>query len=100
MACPSMAFVRNGSGNNPGIQHKDVTGLLRSLGNCRSGHRNTFVPMLSGIMEFVMRTGSALVLPMFIGSRGILYAEVLAWIGADLILLPVFFHTFRKMEKK
>ncbi len=64
------------------------------------GLGNTFVPMLSGIMEFVMRTGSALILPIFIGSRGILYAEVLAWIGADLILLPVFFHTFRKMGKE
>ncbi|MBQ0052797.1 MAG: MATE family efflux transporter [Treponema sp.] len=62
------------------------------------GLGNTIIPMVSGIMEFVMRTGSALVLPIFIGSNGILYAEVLAWIGADLVLIPAFIHMFRKMK--
>lgn len=62
------------------------------------GLGNTFIPMISGIMEFVMRTGSALILPIFIGSNGILYAEVLAWIGADLVLIPTFICMFRKMK--
>ena len=62
------------------------------------GLGNTFIPMISGIMEFVMRTGSALILPIFIGSNGILYAEVLAWIGADLVLIPTFIFMFRKMK--
>ena len=62
------------------------------------GLGNTFIPMVSGIMEFVMRTGSALVLPIFIGSNGILYAEVLAWIGADLVLIPAFISMFRKLK--
>lgn len=62
------------------------------------GLGNTFIPMISGIMEFVMRTGSALILPIFIGSNGILYAEVLAWIGADLVLIPTFIYMFRKMK--
>ncbi len=62
------------------------------------GLGNTFIPMVSGIMEFVMRTGSALILPIFIGSNGILYAEVLAWIGADLVLIPYFIYTFKKMK--
>lgn len=64
------------------------------------GLGNTFIPMVSGIMEFVMRTGSALVLPLFIGADGILYAEVLAWIGADLVLIPKFVMMFREMRKK
>lgn len=62
------------------------------------GLGNTFIPMVSGIMEFVMRTGSALVLPLFIGADGILYAEVLAWIGADLVLIPKFVMMFRQMR--
>lgn len=62
------------------------------------GLGNTFIPMVSGIMEFAMRTGSALVLPLFIGSNGILFAEVLAWIGADLVLIPTFIYTFKKMK--
>lgn len=62
------------------------------------GLGNTFIPMVSGIMEFVMRTGSALILPKFIGENGILFAEVLAWIGADLVLIPAFIYMFRKMK--
>ena len=34
----------------------------------------------------------------FIGANGILYAEVLAWIGADLVLIPYFIYTFKKMK--
>ncbi len=64
------------------------------------GLGNTFVPMVSGIMEFVMRTGSALILPIFIKENGILYAEVLAWIGADLVLIPKFIMMFREMKKE
>lgn len=64
------------------------------------GLGNTFVPMVSGIMEFVMRTGSALILPFFIKENGILYAEVLAWIGADLVLIPKFIMMFREMKKE
>lgn len=63
------------------------------------GLGNTFIPMVSGIMEFIMRTGSALVLPLFIGADGILYAEVLAWLGADLVLIPKFILMFKQMKK-
>ena len=34
-----------------------------------------------------MRTGSALLLPHWIGYRGVFAAEVLAWLGADVILI-------------
>jgi len=62
------------------------------------GLGNTFIPMVSGIMEFVMRTGSALILPILIGENGILFAEVLAWLGADLVLIPTFICMFRKLK--
>ena len=51
------------------------------------GMGDTMTPMLSGVAEFVMRTGSALLLPRWIGYRGVFAAEVLAWIGADVILI-------------
>ncbi|MBQ2750807.1 MAG: MATE family efflux transporter [Clostridia bacterium] len=64
------------------------------------GMGNTVLPMGSGIAEFVMRTGSALLLPGFIGSYGIFLAEVLAWVGADLILIPSYFVTVKKLERQ
>ncbi|MBR6764813.1 MAG: MATE family efflux transporter, partial [Clostridia bacterium] len=64
------------------------------------GMGNTVLPMGSGIAEFVMRTGSALLLPAFIGSYGIFLAEVLAWVGADLILIPSYFVTVKKLERQ
>ncbi len=49
--------------------------------------------------EFVMRTGTALLLPAVMGQAGIFYAEVLAWLGADLILVPSYFVVSRKCMK-
>ena len=51
------------------------------------GMGNTVLPMLSGVAEFIMRTLSALFLPLLVGQTGIFYAEILAWIGADVILV-------------
>ena len=57
------------------------------------------LPMGSGIAEFVMRTGSALLLPGIVGNVGVMYAEILAWIGADLILVPSYFIVMRKIKQ-
>ena len=62
------------------------------------GLGNTFIPMVSGIAEFVMRTGSALLLPVFFASTGVLMAEVLAWLGADFILVPGIIYMMHKMH--
>jgi hypothetical protein len=43
-----------------------------------------------------MRTGAAFLLPGIIGDAGIFWAEVLAWAGADLILIPSYFVIIRK----
>ncbi|MDF9825492.1 putative MATE family efflux protein [Breznakia sp. PF5-3] len=51
------------------------------------GLGNTVAPMISGFIEFVMRIGSALLLPMIMGSLGIFFAEVTAWIGAMIYLM-------------
>lgn len=63
------------------------------------GMGNTLMPMLSGIAEFVMRTGSALLLPALIGYKGVFWAEVLAWVGADVILLTSYARTMRKLGR-
>jgi len=56
--------------------------------------------MASGIAEFVMRTGSALLLPALIGYPGVFWAEVLAWLGADLILVPSYYVIFGKLTRR
>lgn len=51
------------------------------------GLGNTVAPMISGFIEFFMRVISALVFPLVIGSTGIFYAEVTAWVGAMIYLM-------------
>ena len=61
---------------------------------------NTILPMVSGIAEFVMRTGGVLLLPILMGEQGIFLAEISAWVGADLILIPSYFITLKQIAKK
>lgn len=73
--------------------------VLHLTRSCIQGMGNTVLPMVSGMAEFVMRTGAALILPAMFGENGILYAEILAWTGADIILIPSYFwvmHTARR----
>lgn len=67
------------------------------------GMGNTVMPMISGIAEFAMRVGAALILPLFLGEDGIFYAEILAWMGADLILITSYYYQLHRLlgkEKK
>ena len=64
------------------------------------GLGNTALPLASGIVEFIMRAAAAFLLPLAVGDDGIFYAEVLAWIGADLVLVPGYFLTIRKYSQK
>lgn len=73
--------------------------LLYVVRSTLQGIGNTVMPMISGIAEFIMRVGAALVLPIFMGQEGIFYAEILAWIGADVILLSAYIYHVRKWKK-
>lgn len=70
--------------------------LLHITRSCIQGLGNTVLPMVSGFAEFIMRTGSALLLPLAFGSNGIFFAEILAWLGADLVLVPSYFAVKKK----
>lgn len=77
--------------------------LLHVLRSAIQGMGNTVLPMLSGVAEFIMRTLSALLLPVLLGSNGIFYAEILAWIGADVILVASYFvkiRGYRNLEQE
>lgn len=69
--------------------------ILHVTRSAVQGMGNTILPMISGISEFIMRTGGVLLLPAVMGENGIFVAEVLAWAGADLILIPSYFVTMK-----
>lgn len=60
--------------------------LLYVYRSAIQGLGNTVIPMISGVVEFIMRVGVALLLPLLIGSDGIFYAEICAWTGAAILL--------------
>lgn len=72
--------------------------VLHVVRSALQGMGDTLLPMLSGIAEFIMRTGSALLLPALMGEQGIFYAEILAWAGADVILLSSYFMRMKRLK--
>lgn len=72
--------------------------ILHVVRSAIQGMGNTFLPMLSGVAEFIMRTGSALLLPALVGEIGIFFAEILAWAGADVVLITSYFIVIHKIE--
>lgn len=73
--------------------------LLHLIRSTLQGIGDTMMPMVSGIAEFIMRVGCALILPRFLGQEGIFYAEILAWLGADVILFGAYFVHILKWKK-
>ena len=73
--------------------------ILHVTRSAVQGMGDTVLPMVSGIAEFIMRTGGVLILPALLGENGIFVAEVLAWFGADLILVPSYFITFKRISR-
>lgn len=74
--------------------------ILHVTRSAIQGMGNTVLPMVSGIAEFCMRTGGVLLLPALLGENGIFVAEVMAWFGADMILLPSYFITFHRTARR
>ena len=70
--------------------------VLHVFRSCIQGAGDTVLPMVSGVAEFVMRTAAALTLPVIMGAEGIYFAEVLAWLGADLILIPSYYAVLKR----
>ena len=62
------------------------------------GLGDTVIPMVSGIVEFLMRISVAVFLPMLLGQEGIFYAEVIAWTGAAVLLVLSFFVRMHRLR--
>lgn len=72
--------------------------LLHVTRSAIQGMGNTVLPMVSGGAEFLMRTLAAVLLPSLMGENGIFYAEILAWLGADVILVSSYFYLIGKLH--
>ena len=73
--------------------------ILHVTRSAIQGMGNTVLPMVSGIAEFIMRAVTAIFLPMLIGETGIFFAEITAWLGADIILVTSYFLVIKKTER-
>ncbi len=73
--------------------------MLHIYRSALMGLGDTVTPMVSGVMEFIMRIAIALILPGLVGQTGIYYAEVAAWVGAAAVLVSVYFAKIRRIEK-
>ena len=74
--------------------------ILHAYRSSLQGLGDTVVPMLSGILELVMRTSLVFTLPRFIGPKGIFFAEVSAWIGAAVMLAIAYYIRMRTIVKR
>ena len=73
--------------------------VLHIVRSTIQGMGNTVIPMISGISELVMRIGAAVLFPAIFGQNGILFAEITAWAGADIVLVPGYFYGKKKTNQ-
>ena len=66
---------------------------LQSLGS-------TVAHMFAGVMELIIRTAVAFILPGMIGYAGVCLASPFAWIGATVWLMYSYFKVRLRLEKK
>ena len=71
--------------------------VLHVMRSVVQGMGNTALPMASGVVEFVMRTATALRLPGAVGEIGLFFAEPAAWLGADVVLVLSYFFVSRRV---
>lgn len=72
--------------------------VLHVTRSALQGMGNTLLPMMSGVAEFVMRTLSVIFLPRLMGETGIFFAEIAAWIGADVVLVISYFYVMSSLR--
>lgn len=73
--------------------------LLYNYRSAIQGLSNTIIPMSSGILELIVRVTCAFTLPLALGSDGIYYSEVLAWLFAAIFLVISFYLIYNNKRK-
>ena len=73
--------------------------LLFTYRTTLQGIGDTFIPMLSGVVELAMRILCALVLPSLMGDMGVYLSEISAWIGAAILLMWGYYRRIHRLER-
>lgn len=60
----------------------------------------SWAPFAACIVELAARVCASLVLSRWFGYRGIVFSSPLAWIGSDIIVIPVYYMTMRRLRRK
>jgi len=72
--------------------------LLFGYRTTLQGIGDTFIPMISGFVELAMRILCALFLPAVMGEWGVYTAEIMAWVGAAILLMWGYYRRMRILE--
>ena len=73
--------------------------ILHVVRSSIQGMGDTIIPMISGITEMIMRVCVVLLLPQFFGQESVYFAEVAAWVGADVILVSAYIYKIKNLKK-
>lgn len=68
--------------------------------NALQGIGHSFMPLMGGVMELVVRCAAALILPGLLGFTGVCLAGPLAWLSAEVLLCISYFVIIRRVEKE
>ena len=74
--------------------------LLFSYRTTLQGLGDTFIPMVSGGLELLMRMLSAVTLPLLLGDWGVYLSEIAAWVGAAILLMWGYYRRVRQLEMR
>ena len=72
--------------------------LLFVFRSALQGLGDTFTSMISGVLELFMRSGCALLLPLFMGEWGIYTSGVISWFGAAALLVFSYNKRMRRLS--
>ncbi|PHV70310.1 MATE family efflux transporter [Sporanaerobium hydrogeniformans] len=75
-----------------------ILGVIFVYRNALQGMGEAFFPMLGGLAELVARFVVAITLPAMIGYAGICLASPMAWIAANIPLIPRYIYIMRRKK--
>lgn len=70
--------------------------VLHIIRSALVGMGNGAIPMLSGFAELIMRVGASLLIPRLFDKMALFYAEPIAWLGADIVLIAGYIRCIKR----